>query len=67
MELDIKMNKYKKRLIRDWKQHGSWILNYIHSYRGKGGTAGSISDLKHACSLYVDYVNIYLTIWEHNI
>lgn len=57
------VNKYKKRLIEDWKQYGFLTLSYIEYYR----RMKLINDLKLACRFYIKYVDVKGLIWENNI
>ena len=57
------MNKYKKRIIKLWKDYGRITMYHMQYYRLKG----SITDLSSACYFYQRYEEVYLLLNEHNI
>jgi len=56
------MNKFKKRIIDDWKQMGFLTMSYIEYYN----RMKTISDLTTACKFYIRYINVYSLLKEHN-
>ena len=65
----IKMNKYKKRIIEQWKTLGHFAMTYIFYYKHGSGSAPLhyIGDLKSAYSYYIRYLDVYVLLNEHNI